>query len=106
VSLTVAVGTSPPVAVDDNVELDFPPNSINFDPRWNDSDPYGYPITITGKTNGAHGTVTIVGGGTSLTYQKTSGTSDSFTYTISDPYGHTATAHVYMTFVSGGCQTC
>jgi hypothetical protein len=56
-------------------------------------------LTIVAKTNGAHGTVVITGGGTGLTYQPapTYTGSDSFTYTISDEDGLTSTASVAVT---------
>ena len=38
----------------------------------NDTDPDGDTLTIIAKTNGAHGTVAITGGGTGLTYNPTS----------------------------------
>ena len=52
-----------PIAVNDSKTT--PKNTVlSFDPRTNDSDPDGDPITITAKTNGAHGAVAITGGGT------------------------------------------
>ena len=61
----------------------------------NDSDPDGDARTITGKTNGSHGTVVITGAGTGLTYQPTAGYlgPDTFTYTISDGHGGSAIGH-------------
>lgn len=72
--------------------------AATFNPRDND---FGDAIAITAKTNGAHGTVTIGSGGSSLTYTPTTGYtgSDSFTYTITDSYARTATATVAMTVV-------
>ncbi len=67
----------------------------------NDSDVDGDALTVVGKTNGAHGTVAILGGGTGLTYDPVQlyiGT-DVFTYTISDGRGSTATATVLLTVV-------
>lgn len=69
---------------------------MTFDPRFNDSDPNSNPMTITANTNGSHGTVTILGGGTALSYVATQYIyseleSDQFTYTISDGNGGTAT---------------
>ena len=59
----------------------------------------GESLTITARTNGAHGTVTITGGGTGLTYKPATGFSgtDSFTYTISDGNGGFDTATVVVT---------
>jgi hypothetical protein len=57
-------------------------------------------LRITARTNGAHGTVTITGGGTGLAYDPVQlyyGT-DTFTYTVTD--GHTSdTATVLLTVV-------
>jgi len=97
---------NPPDAVDD-IESTDEDNSVSFDPRTNDSDPDGDPITITAvSTAGTGGTVTITGGGTGLTYDPNgafdylaageSGT-DTFTYTISDAFGATDTATVTVT---------
>ena len=56
-------------------------------------------MTITGKTDGAKGTVVITGGGTGLTYKPSlnANGSDTFTYTIYDGHGGTATGHVNVT---------
>lgn len=95
----------PPVAVNDTVKTHsqgaYPALEMaNFDPRTNNSDPNGYPLTIIAVGKSSHGTVAIGTGGTSITYvfpmvpPYTSGVSDSFTYTISDGHGNTATATV------------
>src|SRR5215510_12320093 len=67
----------------------------------NDTDPDGNTLTITSVTQGAHGTVTI--SGTSVIYTAASGFvgTDSFTYTITDGYGHYATATVTMNVIAG-----
>lgn len=100
VSMTVNFVNQPPVAVNDSITTNHN-TPITFDPRTNDSDPEGDPITITGKTDGAHGAV-VINSGTSLTYTPTTGYSgsDSFTYTISDTHGHTATATVSVTITN------
>jgi YD repeat-containing protein len=66
---------------------------VKYDPRFNDTDPDGDPLTITAVTQGANGTVVITGGST-VTYTANSGFhgTDTFTYTISDGHSHTATA--------------
>ena len=67
----------------------------------NDNDLDGDALHIVAKTNGAHGVVTITGGGTGLTYdpdQLYVGT-DVFTYTVSDGHGGTDTATVLLTVV-------
>lgn len=59
------------------------------------------PLTVTGKTDGALGTVVIDPGATSVTYTSTGGLgSDTFTYTATDGNGASGTATVVMT-VSG-----
>jgi YD repeat-containing protein len=97
VSMQVTHGLSAPVANADTqvTNLNQP---ITFDPRENDSDPDGSTLSITARTNGSKGAVTI-NGGTSLTYTPQTGQSgpDSFTYTIADADGQTATANVAIT---------
>ena len=67
----------------------------------NDTDVDGDTLTVTGKTDGAHGTVTCTT--TTCTYTSAAGYSgpDSFTYTISDGHGGTDTATVTMTVTAG-----
>ncbi|MVQ48194.1 DUF11 domain-containing protein [Nocardioides sp. MAH-18] len=69
----------------------------------NDTDADGDTLTVTGKTNGAHGTVTCTT--TTCTYTPAAGYNgtDSFTYTISDGHGGTDTGTVTVTItgVSG-----
>ncbi len=64
----------------------------------NDTDADGDGLTVTGKTDGAHGTVTCTAAGT-CTYTPATGYHgpDSFTYTISDGNGGTDTATVTVT---------
>ena len=97
---------SPPIAVDDGTALapfqffpeDAPATAV--DVIANDTGPDGLTstgLTITGKTDGAHGTVAIDAGMQFVTYTpnaEDSGT-DSFTYTVSDG-STTATATVYV----------
>ncbi len=68
----------------------------------NDSDVDGDALTITGMTNGAKGGVVITGGGTGLTYQPNPGATgaDSFTYTIADGRGGSASATVAVTITA------
>ena len=97
-NVNVTVVNRPPVANPDSItSVERAP--VTFDPRTNDTDPDGDPLTIVGKTDGLHGTVVINGGGTSLTYTPvaTYAGPDSFTYTISDGQGNTATAPVTVT---------
>ncbi|MEQ1756506.1 MAG: Ig-like domain-containing protein [Micropepsaceae bacterium] len=97
VSVAISYGSSPPVANNDSKTTAFS-TAFTFDPRTNDSDPDGGPLTITAKTNGTKGVVTI-NAGASVTYTPNTGVSgaDSFTYTITDADGLTATATVSVT---------
>ena len=63
--------------------------------------PAGEPLTITGKTDGAHGSVAITGGGTGITYQPVPVYKglDSFTYTITDDDGLISTATVLVSVI-------
>lgn len=109
VTVTItAPANSPPVAVDDSAPfsatttLGHPVTAtVTLDPRVNDSDPDGDPLAFFSVTQPAsgHATVTIDGGGTSVTYtyntpKVTLILTDTFTYTISDGHGHTAAATV------------
>ena len=71
----------------------------------NDTDPDGDSLTITGFTQGMYGAVSQSPAG-QLTYTPMSGASpgmtDSFTYSISDGHGGTATATVTIAFPTGG----
>ena len=70
--------------------------SVNV--RANDTDPDGDPLSVTPKTNGAHGTVACITAGV-CTYTPAAGFSgaDSFTYTVKDGHGGTDTATVAVT---------
>lgn len=95
VSVTVTHGINPPNAIDDNSGV-MGGQTRTFDPRLNDTDDGGA-VTITAKTNGAHGTVTI-NSGTSVSFAAQTGWTgnDTFTYTITDGDGMTDTATVSM----------
>lgn len=86
-----------PIAVNDSVS--FTGATHTFDPRANDVDSEGDTLTIISKTNGAQGTVSIVSGGTQLTYTSNNdyAGADSFTYTIDDGHGNTSQATVNVT---------
>src|ERR1044072_6230151 len=65
----------------------------------NDTDQDNDPLAITAVTQGAHGVVTITGGGSGLTYAPATDYAgpDTFTYTISDGHGGSDTANVNVT---------
>jgi hypothetical protein len=62
--------------------------------KYPPSDPDGDALTISSPV-ASNGTVTT--DGTNVTYTATNGTSDTITYTISDPYGATATGTINVT---------
>ena len=94
------VFTPPPVAGDDALSASLDQNlviDVNADLLVNDSDPQGDPLTITGNTQPANGTLVDNGDGT-WTYQPNTGFigQDTFTYDISDGT-QSATATVTIT---------
>ena len=100
VAINITGANRPPNAVND-VTFSVPEGAgpTTLAVLANDDDPDGDTFDITARTNGAHGTVAITGGGTGLTYDPVSlyhGT-DTFTYTIKDSGGLTDTATVVVT---------
>jgi hypothetical protein len=102
--ITITPVNDPPMAVDDTnpaaVLEDGGATAIPVLPNDTAANPdAGETLTITAKTNGAKGVVVITGGGTGLTYQPNANSNgvDSFTYTITDSGGLTATATVNLT---------
>jgi len=89
----------PPVAVNDTVNT-VENVAVTFSPLANDSSPSCYSLKITSPLGTpSHGTATIINSGTSVTYTPTSGYigSDSFSYSISDGNGGTASATINVT---------
>ena len=101
VNVTVTNANDDPTATDDSATIaeDSGANAINVLANDTTAPDTGETLTITAKTDGAHGTVVITGGGTGLTYTPNANHfgSDSFTYTISDGNGGSATATVNVT---------
>jgi hypothetical protein len=69
--------------------------ATTFNPLANDSDPSGYTLTVTSVTQPAHGTV-VINSNSTLTYTPAANWSgaDSFSYTISNGHGGTASGTV------------
>lgn len=76
--------------------------SVRFDVLDNDDDLDGDAVTVTAVAQPANGSVTIDGGGSGVTYVSNAGFIglDTFTYTITDATGLTATASVAVTVVA------
>src|SRR5206468_161354 len=98
VTVTVsATPNRPPVAANDTAST--PQNTpVTINVVANDTDPDGDALTVTGVTQGAHGSVINNGNGT-VKYSPNAGYvgPDTFTYTISDGHGGTATGQVTVT---------
>lgn len=87
----------PPVAVDDAVSTPRD-TAVTVAVLANDSDPDGDDLSVQSATQPGNGTV-VVGAGGAITYTPAAGFtgSDSFSYTIADADGLTATASVAVT---------
>ncbi|CAN5166050.1 hypothetical protein BH11PSE11_BH11PSE11_18150 [soil metagenome] len=96
VSANAAASTAP-IAVNDAFTVIGNSTNNLFDVLKNDSDPDGDPIRVTSVKTPAHGIVSISGNG--IAYTPTAGYigPDSFTYTITDSQGLSATATVNVT---------
>ncbi len=88
-----------PVAVDDVVTVDEDAGANRIEVLANDSDADVETIWVTGTSQGAKGSVAIIGDGPAVTYTPhvDATGSDAFTYTIRDWAGATATATVHVT---------
>jgi len=89
-----------PTAVDDNLTMGAPSSAGDFslEVTVNDSDPSGDAVSLKTVSTPGHGTATAVGRGT-ISYvpgPDFTGT-DTFTYTIENSVGQTATATVHVT---------
>ncbi|SDE72331.1 Ig-like domain-containing protein, partial [Ruegeria marina] len=96
VTVTVSPVNDAPVAGDDSVSTaeDTP---LSFDPRSNDTDVDGDPLTITAVGAAGHGAVSFSDGSLTYTPDADFNGTDSFTYTLSDGQGGSTTATVTVT---------
>ena len=96
-TITVTPVNDDPVAADD-FTVATASVTTNFTVLANDTDVDNDTLIVTGVGAPAHGTATIAPGGGSVNYTSEIGYSgsDSFTYTVSDGHGGTATAEVHV----------
>ncbi|MCK5804871.1 MAG: tandem-95 repeat protein, partial [Lentisphaeria bacterium] len=92
-AVTVTFVNHPPNAVNDSATTPED-TAVMIAVLTNDSDPDGDPLSVTSITNPLHGTATIVGDEVRYTPDSGFSGTDSFTYTITDPYGATDSAQV------------
>jgi hypothetical protein len=98
VTVNMSVTNSPPVAQNDSgVTTPMVPVTINV--LANDSETDGDPLTVASLMQGTHG-YAVINSNMTVTYTPMSSTyygTDTFSYTISDGHGGTATAMVTVT---------
>ncbi len=91
----------PPVASDDTAATPVG-ETVRITALYNDFDPDGDWLTIEGATQGQHGDVEVIYGGTQLRYtafEAAPGGADAFEYTVSDGRGGTAVGTVNVTVI-------
>ena len=98
-TISVTVVNRPPVAVSDSktTTVNVP---LTFNPTTNDSDPDSQTITLTSVGTPSHGTATISGNTVIYTPTTDYVGSDSFTYTITDASGATASTTISFTITN------
>lgn len=101
-TVTVTVGNTAPVAVDDRAKTQATGDrSVLVDVLANDSDPDGDRLELAPTLPRApdHGTVERTGDGYRYVPSPSFDGTDSFDYAVTDPYGGTSTATVTITVV-------
>ena len=98
VTITVTHVNHPPIAIADDATT--PEGSpVAIDVLANDSDPDDDDLSIASVTDPAHGTATVVNGKVSYTPDPGFAGTETFSYTITDPTGATATAQITVVVV-------
>ncbi len=96
VTITVNAVNDPPAVQPDSLTLDED-GTVLVNVLANDSDPDGDSLTLSGFTQGAHGTVAQEGDSLRYTPDANYNGTDAFTYDASDGNGATVTGNVYVT---------
>jgi hypothetical protein len=97
-TVTVAAVNDRPAAGDDTATADEDA-STPVAVLANDADPDGEPLSVVAVTQPAHGAVTLTGGVVRYTPAADYAGPDSFTYTVRDAQGETATGTVSLTVI-------
>lgn len=95
-SISVTAVNDAPRAIDDSATT-LEDTAVQVDVLANDTDSDGDPLTLQAVTQGTNGLVEIAGGLVRYTPAANFNGADSFTYTVRDPAGLTATATVRVT---------
>src|SRR5262249_37529116 len=96
VNVNVTAVNHPPVAVADSGST-AGDTQVAFNVRGHDTDVDGDSLAVTAVTQPAHGSASFTASGATYTPAANYNGSDSFTYTISDGHGGTASAAVSVT---------
>ncbi|MDR6624321.1 Ig-like domain-containing protein [Caulobacter segnis] len=97
--VVISAGNSIPVANADSLTASAGGAAVSINPLLNDTDSDSDPLTVTGVGNAAQGKGSTAYTANSVTYTAYSGQTgtDSFTYTISDGKGGSATGTINVT---------
>ncbi|GAB5406818.1 MAG: hypothetical protein Aurels2KO_50490 [Aureliella sp.] len=95
VAVTGVIASQPPAASDDSGS-GAEDQAVTIDVLANDSDPEGDALSIASVTQPTSGSAAILNGRVQYTPNANFNGSDSFTYTVVDPSGNSATASVMV----------
>ncbi len=100
-SAQATIGSNQAPTPQDDAVTESEGNQIVLYPLFNDSDPEGDPLTLTGiSVPPSHGTVDLLnGGGVLYTPVPYYNGTDSLRYTVSDSFGNTAEATIQFTLI-------
>jgi len=104
---TVSVNVAAPPAAPSptpqpDVEGVYSRNTVVISPLVNDSDPSGYPLTITGVSSNGGGSWSVINGGTQISYKAPTVATRfnkivTLTYTVSNGHGGSASSTIEVT---------
>ncbi|MGH9037792.1 MAG: cadherin-like domain-containing protein, partial [Acidimicrobiia bacterium] len=99
VAMTAMTANDPPITLDDVLSVDEDATG-SIDLLANDRDPDGGPLTLRSVGAGTRGTATVVGNAVLYRPNPDVSGSDSFSYTVADNAGETATGRVVVSIKS------